>query len=85
MPKRCRTIGTTIKELRAALTKFGIRSRYESIGGRKYRSLKFDAVLCGKVAQDTHWVVWDHHKKRKIDPWRTPLRFECTSFLKIIK
>jgi hypothetical protein len=86
MPARCYRDGATIKQIKAALLKFGIRARYESIGVIKYRNLKFDAVLCGKVAEnDTHWVVWEHKRKRKIDPYKgAPLRFECTSFIKIL-
>jgi ABC-type bacteriocin/lantibiotic exporter with double-glycine peptidase domain len=85
MPTKCRSEGTTIRAMKAALSAFGIRARYESIKDRKYRNLKFDAVLCGNVAADTHWVVWDHKRKLKLDPYKgATLRFECTSFFKII-
>ena len=86
MPTTCSSDGTTVKAMKTALSAFGIRAGYDGIRGRKYRNLKFDAILCGNAAGDTHWVVWDHKRKLKLDPYKgAPLRFECTSFFRILR
>jgi hypothetical protein len=78
--------GTTIEQLKKGLRSFKVKFRHlQYAHGKKYRSFKFDAILRGNVPGDTHWVVWDHNNKKKHDPWpgKKPLRFQCTSFVRI--
>jgi hypothetical protein len=87
MPEWADRIGTSRKDMRRALAHFGIRTKApEPIRGRDVRSLPFDAVLLGFSGDHywMHWMVWDHGRRRPLDPCDPPGPFRCTSFIRVL-
>jgi ABC-type bacteriocin/lantibiotic exporter with double-glycine peptidase domain len=80
--------GTTARQLREALRSFGVQlDKPRPIREKNYYEFDFDAVLHGFVEEEHprewHWVVWDSKRRRTLDPYRYPVKFRCTSYIKI--
>jgi len=77
---------TSSGKLRAALTALGrppVEGRMVSKGRTTLKSLPGDALL--KVQPTScstkHWVVWDHKKQIKRDPYPWPMRHKVICYL----
>ena len=89
--KKPRELRTTGQRLARALKKFGLRcdGKTKFLLGRSYRDLGHDAILIVDRNPDTwlwHWVVWDHKRRRVIDPyWRPKKRPSCFGYLAVYR
>lgn len=64
-------LDTQTSNLRAALRQFGITLGHHCIpiGEKRPQDLGRDLILAvNSNAQGWHWVVWDHHQQRILDP-----------------
>lgn len=70
--------GTETGDLRRGLSRLGVRSapRLLALAGRPCSDLATDAIVKVNLRQDGwwHWVVWDLHRQRIIDPMKRPYR-----------
>jgi hypothetical protein len=84
LPKYWESEGTTKKQMLRGLHRHGIvTSKPKPIGGKEYENFKFDGVLLGYLDNEMHWSVWDSNREELLDPYRSRLKFRCTSFIRI--
>lgn len=77
---------TSSGKLRAALTKLGrppVEGRMVSKGRTTLNSLPSDALLKVQPSGEKgkHWVVWDHEKQIKRDPYPETMRHKVICYL----
>ena len=74
-------------DVRAALRRLGIRThskRLRLLGRRHYTELPFSAILKIPHAKGRHWhwVIWDHRRRKLIDPDRYGMfTYRASSYL----
>lgn len=73
--------GTDVDQLRRALKEFGFQmGPLTALGQKKLRALTSDALLAGWSDDDPHWAVWDHRRRRVLDPYPFTKRLRCTKY-----
>lgn len=86
--QRKRDFGIKSTEImRTKLKEFGIVTSERFVHCKYPERLPMDAILqCNRQPnRDTHWVVWDAHRNKILDPDPTTRRLRVHSFLAVLR